>query len=220
MPIKRHIDDSTAPLLPRRVTQLTTLQVRSKTAAPGTSAINTGLHQRTVLPHPVRGCRVKGSAGKCRVVVVYDPDTSRGTLYLLFKQGDAESVVLKGDVVVGEKGVTPTGTFTASHWEKDHTSTKYGWQADTPWSKSKLGANAFGPYQLHIKELEKRGIWIHGTMGPGFFGSSEFNRLVSPTSHGCVRCSNPTIFRLHELMPEPEGNRITISTKPTDAPNQ
>jgi hypothetical protein len=56
--------------------------------------------------------------------------------------------------------VTPTGTFTATVWEKDHVSTKYGNAANTPWSKTALGGNAFGPYQLHMKELDSRGIYI------------------------------------------------------------
>ena len=169
------------------------------------------------------GCKVDGKQIDCHIVVVYDKDKSKGTIYLVgtFGKGKSqtEKILLQGKVVVGADGKTPTGTFTAGRWEKDHVSTRYGWQANTPWSKSPMGINAFGPYQLHIKEFESRGIWIHGTMGPGRVGSSEFNRLVSPTSHGCVRCSNPTIMRLHDMMPEPQGNKITISTNPQDAPD-
>jgi hypothetical protein len=42
-------------------------------------------------------------------------------------------------------------------WEKDHISKNYGTWANTPYSETKLGLNAFGPYQLHIKELDRRG---------------------------------------------------------------
>lgn len=109
--------------------------------------------------------------------------------------------------------MTPTGKFTASYWEKDHVSGKYGWKADTAWSKSALGINAFGPYQLHIKELEKRGIWIHGTMGPGWSRTTKVSGMaVSETSHGCVRACNADILKLHSIMPEPRGNLISIST--------
>lgn len=65
--------------------------------------------------------------------------------------------LLKADVVVGGDGlVTPTGTFTAKSWEKDHVSTLYGSAANKPWSKTTLGGNAFGPFQLHIQELDGR----------------------------------------------------------------
>jgi RHS repeat-associated protein len=168
------------------------------------------------------GCKVDGGQIDCHIVIVYDKDKSKGRIYLVgtFGKGKnkTEKILLQGKVVVGKDGKTPTGTFTASRWEKDHVSKLYGSQADTPWSKSPLGLNAFGPYQLHLKELEERGIWVHGTMGPGWIGSSEFNRALSPYSHGCVRCANPTILRLHELMPEPKGNKVTISTNPDDAP--
>lgn len=168
------------------------------------------------------GCKANGKQIDCHIVVVYDKDKSKGTIYLVGTFGSGknktEKILLQGKVVVGADGKTPTGKFTASYWEKDHVSQRYGRAADTPWSKSPLGLNAFGPYQLHIKELEKRGIWIHGTMGPGRFGSSEFNRLLSPYSQGCVRCSNPTIMKLYDLMPDPSGNRILFSTNPNDAP--
>ena len=173
-------------------------------------------------PTGMLGCTVNGKQTDCRVVVVYNKDKSKGTLFLIGATGKGrnkkEKTLLKGKVVVGSNGKTPTGKFTASYWEKDHVSTRYGWQANTPWSESPMGINAFGPYQLHIKEFESRGIWIHGTMGPRF-GSSEFNRLVSPTSHGCVRCANQTIFGLRDLMPEPKGNQVLISTDPADAPD-
>jgi RHS repeat-associated protein len=163
-------------------------------------------------------CKVDGKDVKCWIVVIYNPETSRGTIYVIGQVGHAQTVLLQGNVVVGAEGKTPTGKFHAANWEVDHVSTRYGWQADTPWSKSPLGINAFGPFQLHIKELEGRGIWIHGTMGPGKLNSAEANYFVSPSSHGCVRCANPTIIKLHELMPVPRGNPITISTNLADAP--
>ncbi|MEW5980656.1 MAG: L,D-transpeptidase family protein, partial [Acidobacteriota bacterium] len=176
-------------------------------------------------PTGMIGCTVNGQdIQECRILIVYDKEKSKGTLYVLGRldrKSKRESVLFRGAVVVGGKDTpTPTGSFHASFWEKDHTSKRYGSAADTPWSKSPLGLNAFGPYQLHIKELESRGIYIHGTMGPGWFGNSEFNRLLSPTSHGCVRCSNPDIFKLNSLMPDPAGNKITISKDPEDVPNE
>ena len=177
-------------------------------------------------PDGLLGCKIDGKDVPCRIVVQYDKKTSKGTLYLIIsvdkkeKSEQPEQVLLKSKVVVGEGKKTPEGLFHASYWEKDHVSKLYGGAADTPWSESLLGLNAFGPYQLHIKELDDRGIWIHGTMGPGWFGSSEFNRLLSPTSHGCVRCSNPAIIRLHDLMPDPEGNEVRITTMPFQAPNE
>ncbi len=92
-------------------------------------------------------------------------------------------------------------------------SNKYGSLADTPYSKTMLGGNAFGPYQLHIRELETRGIYIHGTMGPSWNPSTELNALVSPTSHGCIRMANTDNITLFKMMPHPIGNRITIRKK-------
>jgi lipoprotein-anchoring transpeptidase ErfK/SrfK len=153
-----------------------------------------------------------------RIIVVYDHDTSRGTLYAVGADG---KVVVKDEIVAGGDGqATPTGTFHASRWEKDHVSNKYGAYANTPWSKSPLGLNAFGPYQLHIKELEARGIYIHGTMGPGWNPVTTLNTLVSPTSHGCVRMSNAHNIDLHEKLPRPNGIEVKISTNPGDAPKE
>ncbi len=152
--------------------------------------------------------------------MVYDQKTSKGTLTVAGEnKGDkSPTTLLTTSVVVGGKDhITPTGTFTASYWEKDHVSTKYGRWADTPYSKTTFGGNAFGPYQLHIKELDKRGIYIHGTMGPRWSPTTTFNNLVSPSSHGCVRMCNLDNVRLHDMMPEPGGNKINISAaKPED----
>lgn len=152
-------------------------------------------------------------------MIVYDAQTSQGTLYATGTGNASTTVVLKTDVVVGGNGhVTPTGLFHASWWEKDHVSTLYGNLANTPWSKSLLGLNAFGPYQLHIKELEKRGVYIHGTMGPGWNPSTALNATVSPVSHGCVRMNNVDNIRLHDLLPQPRGTEVKITTNPKDAP--
>lgn len=172
-------------------------------------------------PTGLLGCKVGEKVVDCRVVVRYNEETSQGTLTVVGKVEKKDKILLKGYVVVGGKDhKTPTGQFHAAAWEKDHVSKKYGSAADTPWSKSPLGLNAFGPYQLHIKELERQGIWIHGTMGPGWLGSPKWNRFLSPTSHGCVRCGNSVINELHDLMPDPEGNQITITTNPKDKPRE
>lgn len=170
-------------------------------------------------PKTSAGCKVDGKSVPCRIVVVYDKGSAHGTIYLISHVGKQDKILLEDSVVVGGEGKTPTGDFHGSYWEKDHVSSKYGWEADTPWSKSTLGVNAFGPYQLHMKETEKSGVWIHGTMGPGWAGSSEMNRIVSPTSHGCVRCANPTILKLHELMPNPSGVKIKITVNQKDVPS-
>lgn len=151
-----------------------------------------------------------------RVVIIYDAKSSNGTLYGVDGTG---AVVLKSKVVVGGGGhTTPLGSFHGSYWEKDHTSSKYGHFADTPWSKSPFGVNAFGPYQLHMRELESRGIYIHGTMGPSWNPSTELSALVSPTSHGCVRMNNADDIRLRDLLPKPDSVPIVISTNPADSP--
>lgn len=152
---------------------------------------------------------VSGSQKEDRQITVDCNKDSSGTLRLM----EGDKTLLKGNVVVGGKDhPTPTGKFHASKWEKDHTSKLYGNNANTPWSKSALGRNAFGPYQLHIKELESRGIYIHGTMGPSWFPSPMLNRFLSPTSHGCVRMSNRDIISLHNLLPNPAGIPITINS--------
>jgi len=183
---------------------------------------STGKHENpvTAVPKPVgtehRAATAKGPNEVSKITVVYDSKTSRGTLYA---QGQDGSTKLKADVVVvGDGHVTPTGTFHASDWEKDHVSQKYGSYANTPWSKSPLGINAFGPYQLHIRELEKQGIYVHGTMGPSWTPAPSLNTLLSPTSHGCVRMGNSDNLRLHELLPNPSGTEIKISTDPKDTP--
>lgn len=170
-------------------------------------------------PRGLKGCQAGDKKFEtCTMSIVYDPNTSHGTLTVTGQnKGDKEgTVLLTSSVVVGGDGhVTPTGTFTASVWEKDHVSTKYGSAANTPWSKTLMGGNAFGPYQLHIKELESRGIYIHGTMGPRWSPTTWGNSIfLSPASHGCVRMCNADIFTLHDIMPNPRGNRIIISNDP------
>ncbi len=154
----------------------------------------------------------------CTLNISFDPKTSKGTLTVAGqnKSDASPSTLLTTDVVVGGTGhLTPTGTFHAARWEKDHTSKLYGSLADTPYSKTWLGGNAFGPFQLHIRELESRGIYIHGTMGPSWNPSTMLNGLVSSTSHGCVRMNNVDNIKLHDLMPHPEGNTIIIKANPT-----
>ena len=156
----------------------------------------------------------------CTITVTYDKKTSQGTLTVTGKnKKDKESTTLfKGGVTVGGKGhETPTGNFTASYWEKDHTSKLYGDTTNVPWSKTKLGGNAFGPYQLHIKELDKRGIYIHGTMGPGWINTRKISGYaLSETSHGCVRMGNRDNIEFHEMMPDPKGNAINIQAQDGD----
>jgi lipoprotein-anchoring transpeptidase ErfK/SrfK len=152
-----------------------------------------------------------------QVVVVFNADTSTGEVFAVAPDG---SILLKGDVVVGGKdSPTPTGTYHALRWESNHVSQKYGSYANTPWDQSPLGLNAFGPFQLHLKELESRGIYLHGTMGPSWNPFTALNSLLSPTSHGCVRMSNRTDIGLHDLMPHPEGIEVKISTDTKDIPS-
>ena len=173
-------------------------------------------------PTGMEGCQAGDKKfSTCTITIVYDSTTSKGTLTVTGQnQGDKDStVLLTSSVVVGGNGhVTPTGTFTATIWEKDHVSKKYGGAADTPYSKTMLGGNAFGPYQLHMKELESQGVYIHGTMGPSWspvtWGNSIF---LSPTSHGCVRMCNADDIKLHQIMPSPHGNKVIIrSQKPKE----
>ncbi len=168
-------------------------------------------------PSGLEGCKAGDKTfTTCTITVVYDPKTSNGTLTVTGEnKGDkSPTTLLTSSVVVGDKDhVTPTGTFTATYWEKDHVSTKYGSLADTPCSKTTFGGNAFGPYQLHMKELEKQGIYIHGTMGPSWNPTTKFNNLISPASHGCVTMCNADNIALHNMMPEPAGNKINISAR-------
>jgi lipoprotein-anchoring transpeptidase ErfK/SrfK len=160
------------------------------------------------------GCTHKGKFyATCTITVAFDPKTWRGELTVRGKNhGDSSlTTLLSADVVGGPN--TPMGSFHASYWEKDHVSRKYGSLADTPYSKTILGGNAFGPYQLHMAELEKRGIYIHGTMGPKWNPSTTLNALVSPTSHGCIRMANTDNVVLHEMIPHPEHVPVIIKQK-------
>lgn len=170
-------------------------------------------------PTGMAGCKAGDKTfTTCTITITYDPKTSKGTLTVTGQnKGDKEATtLLTASVVVGGDGhVTPTGTFHASVWEKDHVSEKYGSAANVPWSKTLLGGNAFGPYQLHIKELDGRGIYIHGTMGPGWSPTTWGNSIfLSPTSHGCVRMCNRDDEALHTLMPNPSGNKVIIQATP------
>ena len=158
------------------------------------------------------GCMYGGkSYASCTITVAFD-DTWKGTLEVSGQNpGDAAESLLHGEVVGGHN--TPMGTFHASFWETDHVSTKYGSLANTPYSKTLLGGNAFGPYQLHIRELESRGIYLHGTMGPKWNPSTTLNALLSPTSHGCERMANTDNVTLHDMMPHPADNVIVITKK-------
>jgi len=172
-------------------------------------------------PTGMEGCQAGDKKfSTCTIKVVYDKKTSNGTLTVTGQnKGDKKpTVLLTTSVVVGGDGhVTPTGTFTATVWEKDHVSTKYGNAANTPWSKTKLGGNAFGPYQLHMKELDSRGIFIHGTMGPSWSPTTWGNSIfLSPASHGCVRMCNSDNIKLHDMMPNPSGNKVIITQQPEE----
>ena len=177
-------------------------------------------------PTGMAGCTKDGkSYSTCTITITYDPKTSHGTLTVTgMNKGDKSPTVLLeptkvvvGGMVDGKLHVTPTGTFHASYWQKDQTSTKYGrdgWEAKTPWSKSPIGANAFGPFSLHIKELDGQGIEIHGTMGPSWNPTTWGNSIVSGVSHGCVRMCTADDITLHNIMPNPSGNKIVIGTTP------
>jgi len=148
----------------------------------------------------------------CTISVVLRSD-SKGNLIVHGQNGGDKKAteLLTAEIVGGPH--TPTGTYHASYWETDHVSTKYGSLADTPYSKTLLGGNAFGPYQLHMAELEGRGIYIHGTMGPRWNPSTTLNAAVSPTSHGCIRMANTDNIKLRDMMPNPRGNRVIITKK-------
>ena len=145
-------------------------------------------------PTGMLGCQVGDQKySTCTITVVYDPKTSKGTLTVTGQnKGDNNPTTLltTGVVVGGDGHLTPTGTFTASVWEKDHVSKLYGSAADTPWSKTVLGGNASGPYQLHIKELDSRGIFIHGRWGR--VGVPQLGAIVSSSArpltgaYGCA----------------------------------
>ncbi len=167
-------------------------------------------------PTGMKGCQAGDKKFEtCTITIVYDPKTSKGTITVTGQnKGDKDpTVLLTGSVVVGGDGhVTPTGTFTATTWEKDHVSTKYGSWANTKWSDSWMGKNVFGPFQLHIGELDKQGIMIHGTLGPAWSPTTWGNTVVGGTSHGCIRLCNQDDIALHNLMPNPRGNQIIIKT--------
>jgi RHS repeat-associated protein len=169
-------------------------------------------------PTGMKGCQAGDKKFEtCTITIVYNPKTSQGTITVTGQnKGDKDpTVLLTGSVVVGGDGhVTPTGTFTAKFWEKDHVSTKYGSFANQKWSETKTGWNVFGPYQLHIQELDKQGIFIHGTLGPSWNPTTWGNTFVGSTSHGCVRLCNQDDIALHNLMPNPQGNQIIIKTTP------
>jgi lipoprotein-anchoring transpeptidase ErfK/SrfK len=151
-----------------------------------------------------------------KIIVVFDQETSTGRIYAIGQDG---KIAMEGSVVVGGKdSPTPTGTFHASSWESSHVSKKYGSFANTPWKDSPLGLNAFGPYQLHLAELENRGVYLHGTMGPGWNPFTALNSLVSPTSHGCIRMANVDDIRLRDLLPSPRGTEVKLSTNKADIP--
>jgi RHS repeat-associated protein len=173
-------------------------------------------------PTGMQGCQAGDKQfTTCTITIVYDPKTSKGTITVTGQnKGDKDpTVLLTGSVVVGGDGhVTPTGTFTAQSWEKDHVSTKYGSWANTKWSDSAFGKNVFGPFQLHISELDNQGIMLHGTLGPSWSPTTWGNTVVGSTSHGCIRLCNQQDIALHNLMPNPRGNQIIIKTtgKPDD----
>jgi lipoprotein-anchoring transpeptidase ErfK/SrfK len=167
------------------------------------------------------GCKAGDKTfSTCTITVTYDPKTSHGTLIVTgMNKGDkSPTQLLKADVIVGgmvdgKMNVTPTGTFTATYWTKDQVSTKHGNAANVPWSKTLLGGNAFGPFQLHMKEHPS--IEIHGTMGPSWFTATWASSIfLSPVSHGCVRMCNADDISLHNMMPNPSGNKTIIQTGP------
>jgi lipoprotein-anchoring transpeptidase ErfK/SrfK len=172
-------------------------------------------------PTGMQGCQSGDKSFEtCTITIAYDPDTSSGTLTVTGQnKGDKQAtVLLTSSVVVGGDGhVTPVGRFDSRRacgrriTPRRNTVRTQALRG----AKSLVGRNVFGPYQLHIKELEGRGIYIHGTMGPSWSPTTWGNRfLLSPTSHGCVRMCNADMFTLHDIMPNPRGNKIVISNHP------
>lgn len=165
-------------------------------------------------PTGMSGCTAGDKTfSTCTITITYNKETHEGTLVVTGEnKGDkSPTTLLTSQVVVGGDGhVTPTGTFTATTWSKDHTSTVEGRWSETPYSKTWFGTNAFGPYQLHMKELDSRGIYIHGTMGPNNSPFTFGNDLFGTASHGCIRMCNRDDNALHTLMPNPAGNKVII----------
>ncbi len=165
-------------------------------------------------PTGMSGCTAGDKTfSTCTITITYNQETHQGTLVVTGEnKGDkSPTTLLTSQVVVGGDGhVTPTGTFTATTWSKDHTSTVEGRWSETPYSKTWFGTNAFGPYQLHMKELDSRGIYIHGTMGPNNSPFTFGNDLFGTASHGCIRMCNRDDNALHTLMPNPAGNKVII----------
>ncbi len=159
------------------------------------------------------GCIYNGQQfDLCTITVVFGQDPEGSVTVTAGKKGDQTLIqVFRGSCVVGgPDSPTPTGTFHASRWEKDHVSSKRLPHEDVPYSKTRFGDNAFGPYQLHILELEQRGIYIHGTIGPINNPWTILNRIVSRNSHGCIRMSNRDITQLYTMIPNPRNNIVII----------
>ena len=151
------------------------------------------------------GCKYGGkSYSSCTITVVFDPSSWQGVLTVTGQNhGDpGPTALLTADVVGGPH--TPMGSYHASYWETDHVSKKYGSLADTPYSKTLLGGNAFGPYQLHIQELESRGIYIHGT--------TEESNIGRPASFGCIRMRSRDVLRVFDETPV--GAKVEILNCP------
>ncbi len=145
-------------------------------------------------------------------------DITNKTFFVIEKKTD--KIIFEADVILGSKETpTPQGKFHAGNWVRDYVTPKWGWQSDTPWSKTLLGGNAFGPFQLPL--FEKPGYFIHGTMGPGWASLKWGQMLVSPESHGCIRMCNPDIQQLHdEILKNPRGIEIEIKKSVKDQQEQ
>jgi len=144
------------------------------------------------------------------------------TLRLFNGTGNDRKEVLNAPIVHGEgttkANTTPVGNFTLGPWQKDKTNPKYGAKTSTPWSKSSIGYNAYGPYFAPV--LNSDGVGIHGTIGLSK-GTWSAAKWWSPTSHGCVRVPNETIINMHDnVLKNAAGTKVKIINKPAEPPKK
>lgn len=144
-------------------------------------------------------------SGLARIEVSLSDDTL--TVY-----DDKGIELMKANIIHGcPNSKTPTGKFRLGIWDPNHTSPAWKKDSLTPWDKSFWGYNVFGAWFVPL--INGDGVAIHGTVGPRipFFWYRYLPTRFGSCSHGCIRMTNPDIIKLHDLLPEIEGTRVTIS---------